>query len=168
MTVGLRKDEPTPRVVYADIINMPHHQSDTRPHMSMYNRAAQFSSFDALAGYSDMVVEEARPTESQVVLDEDSLERLNQKLTLIADVIEDGNHPEITVTYFVPDEFKSGGEYTNYTGKIKRIDTVARKIVFYADNGRSNGKAVDIESVIDIHGELVDYLDDAVIDSSHH
>ena len=27
---------------YADIRLLPHHQSDTRPHMSLYDRAAQF------------------------------------------------------------------------------------------------------------------------------
>ena len=35
---------------YADIINMPHHTSKTRPRMTMINRAAQFSPFAALTG----------------------------------------------------------------------------------------------------------------------
>ena len=33
---------------YDDIINLPHHQSDRRPHMSLYDRAAQFAPFSAL------------------------------------------------------------------------------------------------------------------------
>ena len=39
------------RLVYADIIDHPHHRSLTRAHMPMGDRAAQFSAYDALAGY---------------------------------------------------------------------------------------------------------------------
>lgn len=44
---------------YADIRLLPHHQSDTRPHMSLYDRAAQFAPFAALTGYEEMVSETA-------------------------------------------------------------------------------------------------------------
>ena len=40
---------------YDDIINLPHHRSCTRPHMSMHNRAAQFMPFAALTGYDDII-----------------------------------------------------------------------------------------------------------------
>ena len=40
---------------YSDIIDHPHYQSKTRPHMSMYDRAAQFSPFAALTGYEEQV-----------------------------------------------------------------------------------------------------------------
>ena len=52
--------ELTPRELYADIIDLPHWQSPTRPHMSLYDRSAQFSSYKALSGYEDMVEDEAR------------------------------------------------------------------------------------------------------------
>ncbi|SDJ08834.1 hypothetical protein SAMN04487760_102183 [Lachnospiraceae bacterium G41] len=45
---------------YSDIIDHPHYQSKTRPHMSMYDRAAQFSPFAALTGYEESVVETAK------------------------------------------------------------------------------------------------------------
>ena len=40
---------------YADIIDLPHHQSEGRKHMSLYDRAAQFSPFAALTGYEAAV-----------------------------------------------------------------------------------------------------------------
>lgn len=42
---------------YDDIIDMEHHVSKTRPQMSMYDRAAQFSPFAALTGYEEAVQE---------------------------------------------------------------------------------------------------------------
>ena len=47
-----------PREVYAEIIDLPHHQSETREHMSLRNRAAQFAPFAALSGYGEMLREE--------------------------------------------------------------------------------------------------------------
>lgn len=45
---------------YDDIIHLPHHQSPTRPHMSMRERAAQFSPFAALTGYEEAIREAER------------------------------------------------------------------------------------------------------------
>ncbi len=52
---------------YDDIINHPHYQSATRPHMSMYNRAAQFAPFAALTGYEEAIEETARIVEEAVL-----------------------------------------------------------------------------------------------------
>jgi hypothetical protein len=40
---------------YDDIINLPHHQSEKRPHMSMRDRAAQFAPFAALTGFEEKI-----------------------------------------------------------------------------------------------------------------
>lgn len=45
---------------YDDIISLPHHVSSRHPHMSMKERAAQFSPFAALTGYGDAVRETAK------------------------------------------------------------------------------------------------------------
>ncbi len=50
-------------IKYADIINMEHHQSSTHPHMSNYDRAAQFSPFAALTGHEEAIQEKARLNE---------------------------------------------------------------------------------------------------------
>ena len=59
---------------YDDIINLPHHVSSTRPHMSIEERAAQFSPFAALTGHEDAIKETARQTEREIILDENELE----------------------------------------------------------------------------------------------
>jgi len=53
---------------YVDIINLPHHVSAHRPHMSLENRAAQFAPFAALTGYGDSIEETARLNEERIEL----------------------------------------------------------------------------------------------------
>ncbi len=149
-----------PKTVYADIIGLPHHQSKNRTPMSLYARAAQFAPFAALVGYDDMVKEEARLTDAETSLSENEIDILNQKLMLIADAVEERIHPEITVIYFEPDSRKEGGSYSEFTGPVKKIDPIERKLVFYAENGQSNGKTIMISRIRDIRGELVNYMDE--------
>ena len=145
---------------YSDIIHLPHHKAPNRPHMSMYDRAAQFSPFAALTGFDGVIAETGRLTDRKIELSESEKNLLDQKLTLIDDVIQDKHHPEITVVYFVPDYLKDGGEYEEYTGKVRHIDKVERAVVFLAANGRSAGKAIKIDEIKNVHGELVDYMDE--------
>ena len=35
-------------------------------------------------------------------------------------------HPEVTITWFQPDERKDGGAYITTTGRLKKIDQVER------------------------------------------
>jgi hypothetical protein len=155
--------KPDPRIVYADIIDLPHHQSKTHPHMSLYNRAAQFAPFAALSGYEDMIGEESRETGSQTNLEEWEMEKISQKLNLISDVIDDGHHPALSITYFVPDAKKAGGEYLTVTEQIKKIDSVRRKIILMKKEGRAGlNVEIDIDKVTDIRGDLVDYLDETM------
>lgn len=145
---------------YSDIIHLPHHKAPNRPHMSMYDRAAQFSPFAALTGFDGVIAETGRLTDRKIELSESEKILLDQKLTLIDDVIQDKHHPEITVVYFVPDYLKEGGEYEEFSGRVRNIDTVERTVVFLAANGRSAGKTVRINDIKEINGELVDYMDE--------
>ena len=161
MTKGLKDGEPNGRDVYPDIIDHPHWQSPTRPHMSLYDRAAQFSPFDALAGYSDMISDEQRLTDQKIELCESDIEKLNQKLNLINDAIRKGENPVVSITCFVPDEMKAGGIYQIITETIKKIDVLRGTIVLTRTEGPGNlNVKINIRDVLDIQGELVDYLDE--------
>ena len=159
MAKGIKSNEPDARVVYADIIRLPHWQSPTRTPMSAYERAAQFSSFNALAGYEDMVGEEARVVDTQEALTETEMEILNQKINLIADVIEDGHHPILTFTYFLNDSMKQGGSYVTMTERVRKIDTVGKKIQLFRTVGASKSyMELDMDKIRDISGDLVGFI----------
>lgn len=156
MAEGIKKNERRGHEAYPDIFNLPHHQSSTRPHMSLYDRAAQFSSYKALSGYEDMVAEEARVTEEKISLEDFELELLNQKLQLIAD----SDHPTVTFTVFVPDQTKDGGSYAKITDTVKRVDMTERKVVLMSTRESGMNNTIDFDKTIHISGDLVDYLDD--------
>ena len=44
---------------YDDIINLPHHVSKKRPHMTMEARAGQFAPFAALTGHKEAIEDKA-------------------------------------------------------------------------------------------------------------
>ena len=112
---------------YSDIIDHPHHQSKTRPHMSMQQRAAQFMPFAALSGFDDAVKETFRITDQRVELDEDELAVLNDKLQYL--YVTKSSHPQVSITYFVNDIAKEGGSYETITGTVKNIDSVFYAVV---------------------------------------
>ena len=112
---------------YRDIINLPHYTSPTRPRMPLIDRAAQFASFAALVGYDAAIKETGRLTNEKIELCEDELFALNEKFKLLQQDIK--SCPEITITYFKPDERKQGGEYVTISGRVKRIDEYEKLIV---------------------------------------
>lgn len=127
---------------YADIIDLPHHQSTTRKHMSLYDRAAQFAAYKALSGYEDMVNEEARHTDREIELSENEIEIINCVISDINTTIENGGHPTVTITYFKPDPHKSGGCYETITGIVKRVDPVDKNLILYGSDMIEN-KTID-------------------------
>lgn len=105
---------------YDNIINLPHHVSPTRTPMPMEDRAAQFSPFAALTGYDDAVRETARLTGRRIELDEYEKAAVNEKLLYLSRHIRE--LPRACITYFVPDEKKSGGRYETKSGRVKKLD----------------------------------------------
>ena len=131
---------------YDDIIDLPHPEPTTRPRMTMENRAAQFSPFAALTGYDDATREEARLVDMKQEISEDMIEMLDAKLAVIEQHIKE--KPEISVTYFQPDEKKAGGRYVTISGNVKKLDGAERIIVM------ADGTKIPIGDVRLIEGSL--------------
>ena len=130
---------------YDDIINLPHHVSPTRPQISIIDRAAQFSPFAALTGHSAAVKETARLTEGKVDLSDDTMAYLSEQLTMIQARLDE--ELTVSITYFVPDAKKSGGEYVTHTGAVKKIDEYERVVVM------QDKKAIPIDDILEIEIE---------------
>ena len=108
---------------YEDIINLPHHVSPTRPQMPMSDRAAQFAPFAALTGYDAAIKETGRLTDEKIELDEEALTALDMKYQFLMDALDDA--PEVTITYFQPDERKAGGKYVSQSAWSERSMTLS-------------------------------------------
>ena len=131
---------------YEDILHLPHHVSKERPHMSLLDRAAQFSPFAALVGYEDIIDETARLTTQQRELDEVEKAELDRRVGILAAHLRE--KPVVTVEYFVPDTLKSGGAYVSKSGALVRISPV-RKTLTLAD-----GTSIRFKDVVGIESDL--------------
>ena len=132
----------TAREKYKDIIDLPHHQSLTRAHMPMENRAAQFSPFAALTGYDDHIKEKARITADRIELDEEKKQHIDAVLQRIRSAEKE--NPEISVTYFLKDLIKEGGEYVSITGPVKKADPYECRLIML------DGTPVSFEDIYSI------------------
>ena len=114
--------------------------------MSLYDRAAQFSPFAALTGHEAAIQETQRLTEREIQLDENVLEKLNEKWQWVEAHLHE--QPEITFTCFVPDEKKDGGSYRRVAGHVKRIDWYEKKIVLAEAGTLEIGHIVEMDSAL--------------------
>lgn len=131
---------------YDDIINLPHHISKKHPQMSLYARSAQFAPFAALTGYEEAVKETARETNERIDIEDELKSILDGKLQIILEQIK--NHPEISITYFIADSKKNGGEYVTVTGLVKKVDSY-NQYIYLIDNTE-----IPINEIIDISGDI--------------
>ena len=131
---------------YNEIMGLPHHVSKTRPQMPMSDRAAQFAPFAALTGYDAAIKETGRLTDERIELDVEALSALNMKYQLLMEALDEA--PEVTITYFQPDERKAGGKYVSAVGAVKKIDDFERRITM------QDGTKIPMDDVLSIDGEL--------------
>ena len=136
---------------YDEIMGLPHHVSKTRPQMPMSDRAAQFAPFAALTGYDSAIKETGRLTDERIELDEGSLTALDMRYQLLMDALDEA--PEVTITYFQPDERKAGGKYVSAVGTVKKIDDFERRITM------RDGTRIPTDDVLSIDGELFSSLE---------
>lgn len=127
---------------YDEIINLSHYEPKYHKRMSKSQRAAQFSPFSALTGYDEMVKEIERLTKDKIIISDDEINVINEKLNyLIQNKMLDSY---VSITYFVKDLKKDGGKYYKYNGKIKKIDNMNKKITL------NTLEKVSIDDIINI------------------
>ncbi len=133
---------------YDDIIDLPHFVSKNRPHMSDYDRAAQFAPFAALTGYGETIKEAARLTESFKELSDTEKEILDMKLSVLQSHLTE--IPELRILYYIPDDKKKGGSYIEKLIRAKKIDMQKKAII------STNKEEFEIRMIRDLNGELFD------------
>ena len=136
---------------YNEIMGLSHHVSKTRPQMPMSDRAAQFAPFAALTGYDAAIKETGRLTDERIELDVEALSALDMKYQILMEALDEA--PEVTITYFQPDERKAGGKYVSAVGAVKKIDDFERRITM------QDGAKIPMDDVLSIEGELFSVLE---------
>ena len=135
---------------YDDIINLPHPTSKRHPRMPIHDRAAIFSPFAALSGHGAAIAETARLTERRIELDEDSRAELDRRQAVLLEHIDE--QPEITITWFQPDERKDGGAYLTTTGRLKKLRELERLLVL------ADGAEIPLEDVVALESGIFQTL----------
>ena len=131
---------------YSDLLDLPHPTSPRHPRMPILDRAAQFAPFSALTGYDDAIEETARLTDSMLEMTEDRREQLDRQYQILLVSVE--RHPQVEVTYFLPDTRKDGGAYRTVRGRLLRIDEVERIMQL------ENGQRIPLDAVCNLDSEL--------------
>lgn len=136
---------------YDDFLNLPHHVSADLPHMSMQNRAAQFAPFAALVGYDALIQETTRLTDQKTELDESVKAELNEKLRLLLELMP--QQPEVTITYFLPDNRKAGGAYRTTSGIVRKYLRSENLLVMI------DGSQIPIDAIAALDGDCFSSLE---------
>ncbi len=128
------QDHPDHR--YDDIIQLDRPVSPRHAPMPRQSRAAQFSPFAALTGYDDAIAETERLTTPRIELDDSRRAILSDRLARLR------RGDEAAITYFVYDEYKSGGAYVTVSGPVKTVDPVTHTVTM------QEGTVIPMEDIL--------------------
>ena len=106
----------------------------------MLNRAAQFSPFAALTGFGAEIIEAARETERWIELSEEEKAVISERLGQMAKRLP----AEASVTWFIHDSRKEGGQYVTRDVRVKQILPAEGRIVL------ADGESIDMDELLDI------------------
>lgn len=118
--------------------------------MPIRDRAAIFSPFAALSGHGAALAETARVTQRRMELDEDTRAELDRRQAVLLAHLDE--QPEITVTWFQPDERKDGGAYLTVTGRLKKLRELERVLVL------ADGTEIPLEDVVALESGIFQTL----------
>ena len=135
---------------YDDIINLPHPTSQRHPRMPIRDRAAIFSPFAALSGHGAAIAETARLTERRIELDEDTRAELDRRQAILLEHMDE--QPEVTVTWFQPDEKKDGGAYLTTTGRLRKLRELERILIL------TDGTEIPLKDVVALESGIFQTL----------
>lgn len=71
-------------------------------------------------------------------------------MEIISDSIKE--QPEISITYFKPDERKNGGKYVTAINSVKKIDKYERIVVM------TDGTLIPIDEIISVECEIFEAI----------
>lgn len=112
---------------YRDILSLPAPPIALHPRMPAAERAAQFAPFAALSGFGSQIGERARLTDCRPPVSEDDARQIDSCLQLL---LRSRLPQTVRLSYFIPDSRKSGGAVLDFTGDLRRVDAVARELIF--------------------------------------
>ena len=108
--------------------------------MPNYERAAQFAPYAALSGYDGAVRETARLTQTRIELDDYEIAKLDGLLKTMAAKLSQ----IFSVTYFIQDKRKTGGEYISVAVRFGKFDELNGVLI------TSDGLSIPVRDIIAI------------------
>lgn len=134
---------------YDDISDLPRPVSRRHCPMPLEERAVQFAPFAALTSYEEILMEAARPTRDCPQLSEDEQTRLDALLQQLRGRLQ--GRPWVTVTWFVADEKKAGGNCVTKTGQAMKLREQPPTLLL------SEGEEIPIERMLAL--EIIEKLE---------